>query len=213
MPTHKQVDIAKQKKVWDLGNDILYNLCKSNFKHDRDEQILTKVLFIGRIYAAAVERRRNKKERINDNFYIEIIAPTFRKSKLDQYLKKLKHIKKQSVNNIEAILQTHFYLTYILKEITDLNKRSFCSKYLHFHLPELFFIYDSRTVTALKQFTNQVPIDIKHIGQLETVDKKYAMFYCKCFDLKQRIEKHYNTTLTNRQFDNLLLEIAQKKKS
>ena len=39
---------------------ILYHLCKDNFQHEQEDVILTKVLFIGRIYAAAIERRKNK---------------------------------------------------------------------------------------------------------------------------------------------------------
>lgn len=140
-PTIEQVNEAKQGNVWDFGNDILYRLCKDNFTHNTDDKILTKVLFIGRIYAAAIERRKNKSiDIINDNFYIDVVAPTFRQSKLDSYLMKLKEIETLKVDNIELILQTHCYLTNTIKQITALEKRSFCSKYLHFHLPELFYI-------------------------------------------------------------------------
>ena len=64
-------------------------MCRKNFNHIEDEIIVAKVLFIGRIYAAAVERRRNKKDDINDNFYIDTIAPTFKESKLDDLLDEL----------------------------------------------------------------------------------------------------------------------------
>jgi hypothetical protein len=153
LPTQKQIEAARQKNVWDFGNSILYKLCKDNFKHGTDDHILTKVLFIGRIYAAAVERRKNKSDDINDNFYICTVAPTFSKSKLDVKLSKLKIVKTENIENIKLVLQTHYFLTSMLKKITALDKRSFSSKYLHFHLPDLFYIYDSRAVTALRQFT------------------------------------------------------------
>ena len=212
-PTKKQLDKAKEENVWTFGNKILYDLCKDNFKHTEDKHILTKVLFIGRIYAAAVERRGNKEDGINDHFYIDTIAPTFRKPKLDKHLSEIKKIKTLSVDNIKPILETHFYLTTILNEITEQNKRSFSSKYLHFHLPELFFIYDSRVLSALRHFVSFVPDDLKHILQSDNIDKDYATFYCKCFELKRQIEKQYKTTLTNRQFDNLLIEIANRTNS
>jgi len=210
MPTPEQVIKAKQDNVWDFGNKLLYDLCQNNFDHDQDECILTKVLFIGRVYASAVERRRNKNNEINDNFYIDTIAPTFRESELDNQLKSLKDIRNFTIDNIEQILQAHFYLITTLKKITNLEKRSFSSKYLHFHLPDLFFIYDSRAVTALRSFTSRVPKDLKSILQLETVDTEYAKFYCKCFDLKREIANRYNIALTMRQFDNLLIEVANK---
>ncbi len=210
LPNKKQLDTARQKNVWDFGNAILYKLCKDNFQHKTDDHILTKVLFIGRIYAAAVERRKNKSTDINDNFYTETVAPTFRKSKLDDKLLNLKTIKTEKVENIKSVLQTHYYLTSMLQKITALDKRSFSSKYLHFHLPDLFYIYDSRAVTALRQFTSQVPKDLKHILELDNIDNEYAKFYCKCFDLKRQIKTRFKIDLTNRQLDNLLIEVANK---
>ena len=138
LPDKEQIKKAKQETPWDFSNKILYDLCRNNDLHNKDEIILTKVLFIGRIYAAAVERRRNKKDEINDDFYIKTIIPTFKKSELDRHLEKLKNFDKITISNIPDILEAHHYLTSILKNITKLNKRSFSSKYLHFHLPELF---------------------------------------------------------------------------
>jgi hypothetical protein len=210
LPSKKQLESARQQNVWDFGNAILYKLCKDNFQHKTDDHILTKVLFIGRIYAAAVERRKNKSTDINDNFYTETIAPTFRKSELDIKLSDIKSLKADKVENIKSVLQTHFYLTSMLQKITALEKRSFCSKYLHFHLPDLFYIYDSRAVTALRKYASKVPEDLKHILKLDNIDSEYAKFYCKCYDLKRRIKTELNIDLTNRQLDNLLIEVANK---
>lgn len=210
LPTKKQLDTARQGNVWDFSNAILYKLCKDNFNHDVDDHTLTKVLFIGRIYAAAVERRKNKSNIINDNFYTDTVAPAFGKSKLDEKLADLKTIKNVKPENIKSILQAHYYLMRMLQKITALNKRSFSSKYLHFHLPDLFYIYDSRSVTALRQFISQVPKDLKHMLELESIDDEYTKFYCKCFDLKRQIKTQFDIDLTSRQLDNLLIEVANK---
>ncbi len=212
-PTIEQIDEAMKPNVWNFGNEILYNLCKENFDHKENNIIITKVLFIGRIYAAAVERRKNKSKDINDNFYIDTVAPTFKNSKLDNKLSKLKFLKTVKIENIYSVLQTHFYLTSILKNITALEKRSFSSKYLHFHLPNVFFIYDSRAVTALRQFSNQVPKDLKHILNYKDIDIEYAKFYCKCYDLKRQIKKIHKIELTNRQLDKLLINVANRQRS
>ena len=213
LPTKTELDNSIQKNVWDFGNKILYDLCCDNFKHDKDEQILTKVLFIGRIYAAAVERRKNKNYDINDDFYIDTIAPTFRQSTLDNHLENLKLCENLTTDNIQQILETHSYLTTELKKITDLEKRSFSSKYLHFHLPNLFFIYDSRAVNALRTFKVKISNELRIISKLGTVDNEYANFFCKCFTLRHEIQNKYNLTLTNRQLDNLLIDIANKQES
>ena len=124
LPTKKQIDNSLQISPWDYGNEILYNLCRDNFFHDKDDRILTKVLFIGRIYAAAIERRKNKNKNINDNFYVDTVAPTFRKSNIDKHFFKLKQIKKLSTDSIAQALETHHYLTATIYDITKLDKRS-----------------------------------------------------------------------------------------
>jgi hypothetical protein len=211
LPTVEQTNSAKQIRVWDFGNAILYDLCQKNFRHVEDDKIVAKVLFIGRIYAAAVERRRNKKEGINDDFYTDTIAPTFRNSELDDLLNELSKYKELSVDSISSVLEVHSYLTNLLKRITDLEKRSFSSKYLHFHLPDLFFIYDSRAVIALRQFTSQVPKDLQKFIDIANADTEYAKFFIKCFDMKRSIQDQYHTHITNRQLDNILIDVANKK--
>ncbi|MHC1704980.1 MAG: hypothetical protein AB9846_13810 [Tenuifilaceae bacterium] len=211
-PTKQQLERAIQKSPWDFSNKILYELCRNNFNHKEDDVILTKVLFIGRIYAAAIERRKNKDdEDINDNFYLKEVTNIFRKPELDERLANLSKHSEISSENIISVLNTHYYLTSEIRKITALEKRSFSSKYLHFHLPEMFYIYDSRAVTALREFISDVPDEMKEIVKLENVDKEYAKFLCKCVSLKKQIEIRYNIKIANRQFDNLLIEVANNK--
>ena len=211
LPTEKQINNALQKPPWDFGNQILYDLCRDNFKHDQDDVIIAKVLFIGRIYAAAVERRRNKQDVISDNFYIDIIAPTFRNSDIDRYLSDLKKYKTITYDNLQQILQTHYYLTERLNRITKLNKRSFASKYLHFHLPDLFYIYDSRAVTGMRSFVRTINKDLSQIIKDAECDIEYAKFFCRCFQFNREIQNKFDMDLTTRQIDNILVEVANKK--
>jgi len=126
-------------------------------------------------------------------------------------LLKLKTIKQLTADNIQQILEVHHYLTTKLFAITKLNKRSFCSKYLHFHLPDLFFIYDSRVVTALRNYSSKVPDQFQTLTKQKNVDEEYAKFFCKCFEMKNTIEMQNNITLTNRQLDNLLIAVSNNK--
>ncbi len=135
---------------WDFSNKILYEMCHKNFEHKRIDIVIGKVLMIGRIYSAAIERRKNKGSEKNDQFYVNMVGPKFKNSKIDFYLNNLKKINKLSENTILEILETHLYLTNLINDLTEQNKRSFASKYLHFHLPELYFIYDTRAVKALR---------------------------------------------------------------
>lgn len=197
--------IKKAKNtIWDFGNEILYNLCKDHFEHLNDEVIITKTLFIGRIYAAAIERRKIKIDQINnDNFYITKIVPAFKNSNLDRNLRALKNL---PLSNTVEILKTHKELQNTLNKITNLDKRSFSSKYLHFHLPNLFFIYDTRAVNSMKKnYPQRIPDKYKEIINSQYVDREYAKFFYKCLLLKEQLESKSNETITPRILDNILI--------
>ncbi|NOX46432.1 MAG: hypothetical protein GXO89_05580 [Chlorobi bacterium] len=207
IPSKEIIDNALKSNEWDFGNEVLYKLCKKNFEHIEDGKIIAKVWLIGRSYAAAIERRRNKTD-INDDFYISKVAPLFKNSEIDSLLMSISREKKITVENLGIILSVHYYLMQEIKRITEIEKRSFCSKYLHFHLPDLFFIFDSRVVTALSKYSSRSPKDFLYFIKSENVDYEYAKFFVKSFVLKKQIEKEYKLKLSNRQFDKILILTA-----
>jgi hypothetical protein len=209
LPTIQEIEKCKTSP-WDFGNGVLYDLCKANFFHQDTDKILSKVWLIGRTYSAAIERRRNKVT-INDNFYIGKVVPAFKISMIDSFLVDLKKHNELTIDNLPLILNAHNYLTRLTASITDLEKRSFSSKYLHFHLPNLFFIYDSRVVSSLRQFIDRVPKSMDYLLESDSIDNEYAKFVCKCFIVRSKIKDKYQIELTTRQFDNILIELANKK--
>lgn len=209
--TFRQINRCQKFNEWQLGNKVLYDLCSKHFTHDTTEKIIAKTLLIGRVYAAAIERRKNK-DSINDDFYLNTIVPAFKKSKLDKILIDLKKYKQISKETLPKIIDAHYYLTRLLFNITELEKRSFSSKYLHFHLPDLFFIYDTRAVSALRLFVKKLPKELKDLADRENTDKEYSNFFLKCYFLRQSIYKQFNVLLTPRQLDNLLIETANNKR-
>jgi len=149
----KQIDLKLLKQaagpsVWDNGNRVLYDLCKKYPCHANEEEILAKVWLIGRSYSAAIERRPNS-EHPGDRFYIEVVGPRIRNSKIDKWLAEVSRYNKPSTHNCSEIIAVHSRVTDLFKEISGIEKRSLASKYLHFHLPRLFYIYDSRASLGL----------------------------------------------------------------
>lgn len=205
---NKQLIIKTEQTEWDFGNEILYKMCQQNFEHKRIDKIVGKVILIGRAYAAAIERRKNKTEE-NDNFYIDKVAPMIKNSKLDDYIGQLKSESEVNEKNIADILKLHFYLTELIKEITEQNKRSFSSKYLHFHLPNLFFIYDTRAVKAIRLLKTKLPRKHKTELDANVIDKEYATFFYKCYEQKKLLEKEYSGMLSIRHFDNILMKVVE----
>ncbi len=51
-----------EKTDWDFSNGILYKMCADNFEHTQRNKIVGKILVIGRTYAVAIERRKEKRE-------------------------------------------------------------------------------------------------------------------------------------------------------
>lgn len=104
-------------------------------------------------------------------------------------------------------METHKYLLGVFKKISGLEKRSLASKYLHFHLPDLFFIYDSRASHALEMISKK----IKKYKNSTKVDKVYAEFFYHAFTTRAEIEKKLKEKMTPRHFDNMLIIMENKR--
>lgn len=205
---HKRyLKYAKARNHWDLGNKVLYNLCAKYPEHTDDSEIVAKIWLIGRSYAASIERRKNKNGRDegNEMFYENIVAPTMRKSKLDYHLSRIKSERRITDFNIDAILEAHKYLVDLFESITKLNKRSLASKYLHFHYPQLFYIYDSRAVDSLRQLIRTKSKKENNID----CDGQYASFFRKAYKLSNFIKDKYKVYLSPRELDKILLWIYE----
>ncbi len=203
LPGKRFIDSSAKEQLWDVGNEVLYEMCRKYPLHKEPKEILAKVWIIGRTYAAALERRREK-DSSNEDFYKKKVVSSFQDSDLDEELAVLRRYKELTADSLREALKIHGNLTQRFYKITRLNKRSFSSKYLHFHCPDFFFIYDSRAAASLKQYVGHLPEEYENfIGKAE-VDKAYAEFSYKCFFLLQEIRKK-NPEYTVRQLDNLLL--------
>ena len=106
------------------------------------------------------------------------------------------------------VVTIHKWLMDRFSDMTGLEKRSLASKYLHFHRPEMFFIYDSRAKTAISKVTPPIK-EIREI-QCEDEDREYLTFVRRCQHLKDDIAQRFGKTLTPRQVDKILLNIAYK---
>lgn len=53
------VEKALADSAWDMGNQVLYDLCRRHPGHSEPGEILAKIWLIGRSYAAAIERGRS----------------------------------------------------------------------------------------------------------------------------------------------------------
>ncbi len=192
---------------WDASNRVLYDLCREHPAHRDGDEILAKVLLIGRVYAAAIERRRNREDdHENDRFYIDTVAPTIRASAIDKWLHQARTARPATPTGIKTSVEVHGLVTELFSQISDLEKRSLASKYLHFHVPRLFFIYDSRAVEAMREFSDVLPRATRSNGN---GDNEYRKFVEKATSLVQLCERDYGLSMLPRQLDNLLLRVNE----
>lgn len=186
--------------AWDLSNQILYEMCQKYPHHNNDDEIIAKIMIIGRVYSAAIERRRQ----VNNSsgmFYLNEVAPVIRKSKIDTWLDSLKAFESPIYDNCAQIIAIHKRVTDLFAKISGLGKRSLASKYLHFHFPDLFFIYDSRSSYALMRMTNSPVWNSSFIEY----DTAYAKFVLRCMNLVEKVYKDCGIYLSPRQLDKYLL--------
>lgn len=204
----KGVKAAKSESSWSIMNDVLYDLCKQNPSHKDDHVILAKLVLIGRTYAAALERRRDPKEGADD-FYINVAAPALRGSEIDERLKALPNVNRPTEDVLPTVVSTHKYLVDVFYQLTGQEKRSLASKYLHFHRPSLFFIFDSRAEAAARSWAPEI---VRRKIVADVSDGAYHLFCERCLAIVERAKVVTGAALSPRELDNLLLATTEAPK-
>lgn len=190
------------------GNEILYRMCQEQPKHKSINIISSKIWIIGRAYAAAIERRKGKPIRKGEDFCQKKAAPAIKKSKIDKWIEAVSDIHKLTEENLKRSLECHKKVTDLFKKITGMEKRSLASKYLHFHVPSAFFIYDSRASKRIKEVIGEKNLhfeDQSHSNHPGKYDKEYATFCTRCICYRNALEKKSGKKVTPRMLDMKLL--------
>lgn len=196
--------IASGDSKWEYANSILYKMCEEQKYHDDENVVVGKIWLIGRSYAAAIERRKNVED-ANDEFYYEKVAPAMIDigKELDTRLERLRQSKGTTVDNLGEVLSTHKFLMDTFNDITGLEKRSLASKYLHFHCPDKFFIYDSRARLGIGKLVKRP--NKKALSGLNC-DLEYGDFVCRMIELQNCLRSSFDMAdLTPRKMDSFLL--------
>ena len=195
--------LEKSNNEWDFGNSILYRMCEDNPLHNDKHVVVGKLWLIGRSYAAAIERRKEVKTS-NDNFYYNEVQEKMLSigMELDKRISCVHENIETIAGGVKDILNTHKFLMDAFEEITGMKKRSLASKYLHFHCPDKFFIYDSRANQAINKLVKQN----KAIeNKCEEYDNEYRVFVCKMIELQDCLQSKLNIPVTPRLLDSFLL--------
>ena len=104
---------------------------------------------------------------------------------------------------LPEVLETHEYLCRRFAQLVGNTKRSLASKYLHFHVPQLFLLFDDRAGQGIGLCLDGTRTR-KRIWHVP-VDDQYAHFACRVLRLRGLIAEHHGFILSPRQLDRLLL--------
>jgi hypothetical protein len=201
--TEALIDDALKHTSWDLGNKALYDLCQQYPAHNKEDEIIAKIWLIGRTYAAAIERRKIHLDITSDEFQERVVVEKMKSAPIDQWLSDVSFTMTDPWQDLGKAVKVHRQLTDLFSDVTGLEKRSLASKYLHFHKPEIFFIYDSRAKNALAKVTPSIK-EIKKI-EAEIADDEYLALVRRCQWLRDDIKKQFGKTLNPRELDKVLL--------
>ena len=199
-------EYLKQKNSrWEFGNSILYQMCEDNPLHNDADVVIGKIWLIGRSYAAAIERRKNADDYQGDDFYYDAVAPKMLEigKELDSRIESLKNNTGIIADCVPEILSTHKYLMDAFMDLTGLEKRSLASKYLHFHCPEKFFIYDSRARAEIGKIVKRP--NKKILLGIDDHDAEYGDFVCRMLELQEYLDEKLGVYEKPRAIDSFLL--------
>jgi hypothetical protein len=89
------------------------------------DQIVAKVWLIGRAYAAAIERRKERTLFSGDAFYIDHVGPKIKASGIDGWLSRLEGLHSPTAESLPDILRCHARLTKLFRTLRNsINDRS-----------------------------------------------------------------------------------------
>ena len=199
-----------------FGNMVLYKMCQGDqLRHDVPEVVTGKLWLIGRAYAASPERGSGEKPPGAPDDFFEYLAGCNRSDwlALDQQLSSLTEGNEFSASSMQLILPIHRSFMDMISNAIGKRRlspgkeprahRSFASKYLHFHRPDHFPIYDSYVTAALARETKGNS-DIPAVPT-DGVDPTYAQFCSRLAAYRQKMP-----TLTLRQLDQGLYDLQRK---
>jgi hypothetical protein len=181
---------ALSQSILDPKVRALYELCFMHRHHLRDEIVADKLRLISRLYGDTMAWQ-------DAAFSAESAAHHLSRSPVDRWFGAL-----ATAEQLDSglLLELHKRLMAVFNDLSDDEARALASRYLHFHFPELFHVYDSRIATAI---TLLMDGDCGFLALAE-FDPAYGRFHACCRKLTERITPLVGRRLSPRELDRVL---------
>lgn len=188
--TREFITDALCQPVLDPKLRALYDLCFMHRHHMRDDIVVDKLRLIMRLYADAPTWP-------DKAFSAKATAHRLSHSPVDHWFGAL-----SSAEALDSSLppELHKRLMEVFSDMREDEARSLASKYLHFHFPELFHVYDSRIAAAIALLMH----DACGVPATAGCDLVYGRFHACCRKLTERIAPLVGRRLSPREMDRVL---------
>lgn len=155
---------------WERGRRSLYDLCAGT-SHDDLDTTISKLWLIGRSHSAALERTHVGR---HGDVYLDA-ATRLREARLDETLTTLAATPvTYDQSHRDALVLCVAKVTNILMQVTEQEKISLASKYLHYHQPSIP-IYDSVSDGAFRKLAQPVARGTEvYAGHLERFEHLFV---------------------------------------
>lgn len=187
LPDREFVTDVLASAFLDPQRRALYDLCFQHGDHLREAVTAEKLRRIVRLYA----------EYDGCSLSPEAVAQRLGRSGVDSWFGLL-----ASAEALDPaqLLETHHRMMAVFADLSDVEARSLASKYLHFHFPELFYIYDTVVASVAARLVGD---ECASEGS-PAPDPVYARHMACCRRLTQQLAPQLGRRLSPRELDPVL---------
>jgi hypothetical protein len=159
-PTRADYRYSRLASGDNYENQVLYAMCFDRPEHGDPFVTAGKMLMIGRVYSASPERKAGKAAVAGENLFT-ILAERLAATHIDERLAAIPFETRLSEDLVPKVLALHGLLNTEVREGTHRwsvtqgapQRVSFASKYLHFHRPNAFPLFDRYACLGLASLT------------------------------------------------------------
>jgi hypothetical protein len=187
--TREFIEDAVSGSTLDPRTRALYELCFMHRHHFQDDIVADKLRMIVRVCADQGLRVKN--------FSSELVAHLLGRSGIDRWFASL-----ATAEHLDPALvfELHKRVMDVFGDLPEAQARSLASKYLHYHFPELIFIYDEGLETAAIDLGKG---ECGYLARSEH-DPIYGAFFACCRKLSDKLSALAGHRLSPRDLDLVL---------
>ena len=175
---------ASYASSWERIDEWLYALCAAS-GHASREDVMAKITIVGRTYSAGLERHVVLQDEQEDRLAVAADHLAVRWRDIDSWLARLTPATGElTPGRLFDVVEVHGLFTSLVAEICRASPRSFSSKYLHFHCPDVP-VYDSYATAAL---CADFPLSrgVRPFVKPPGADEEYYAYCCRFWTMYMR---------------------------